>query len=56
MEMETAVVGEPALSDSRMGVSPATVHGIAAGTAASTENGLTADGADFVVEALEPSA
>jgi hypothetical protein len=34
--METAVVAEPALSDSRMGVSPATVQGIAADTAAST--------------------
>ena len=32
---------------SRMGVSPATIQGIAAGTAASTENGLTADNPDF---------
>src|SRR5882724_5142583 len=35
-----AVVAEPALSDSRMGVSPATIQAIAAGTAASTENGF----------------
>jgi hypothetical protein len=40
MEMETAAVAKPALSDSRMGVSPAKIQGIAAGTAASTENGF----------------
>jgi hypothetical protein len=59
MEIETAVVAEPALSDSRMGASPATVQGIAADTAASTENDLTADGADCtdaVVEAVVSTA
>ena len=36
LEMETAVVA---------GLSPATIQGVAAGTAACTENGLIADGA-----------
>jgi hypothetical protein len=43
LRMETAMVE---------GVSPATVQEIAAGTAASTENGLTADGSD---EPLAPT-
>jgi hypothetical protein len=47
LEMETAVVaGVPRKPKPGEGWSPATVQEIAAGTAASTENGLTADTAN----------